>query len=284
MAQVRVLILRAPGTNCDQETAYAFEQAGADADVLHINRLLESPQQIDAYQVLCLPGGFSYGDDIAAGRIVAGQLRHHLVDTLHQFRDAGKLVLGICNGFQVLLKSGLLLPDEPGQKPPATLTWNDSGQFIDRWVDLKPSSDHCVFLQGIDHLYLPIAHAEGKFVAREETLLQRLDDSGQLALRYAASGEEPVTAGARTSAVSSTADRSTATAPPCSASPMTAINPNGSQADVAGVCDETGRVFGLMPHPERHIHATHHPRWTREPQPEIADGLKVFLNAVRFFE
>ncbi len=165
MPQVRVLILRAPGTNCDQETAFAFQQAGGDARVLHINRLLEHPKQADEYQVLCLPGGFSYGDDIAAGRIVAGQIRHHLVDVFQRFRDTGKLILGICNGFQILLKSGLLLPDDDQPRPPATLTWNDSGRFEDRWVQLQTDHDRCVFLRGTTTMYLPIAHAEGKFVA-----------------------------------------------------------------------------------------------------------------------
>jgi phosphoribosylformylglycinamidine synthase subunit PurQ / glutaminase len=262
MPKVRVLILRAPGTNCDQETAFAFQQAGGDSRVMHINRLLEQPAQADEYQVLCLPGGFSYGDDIAAGRIVAGQLRHHLVETFQRFRDAGKLILGICNGFQILLKSGLLLPDDAQPVPPATLTWNDSGHFEDRWVHLKVDQDRCVFLRGIDTLYLPIAHAEGKFVARDATTLQRLSTQGQLALRYWSDD-----------------------APPASADAALAFpaNPNGSQANVAGVCDETGRVFGLMPHPERFIHRTQHPHWTRRPGRASADGLPVFRNAVKYF-
>ncbi len=127
MAQPRVLILRAPGTNCDLETAHAFERAGARCERLHVNRLLESPQTIAQFQIMCLPGGFSYGDDLAAGRILGSQLRQHLAGTMRDFREAGKLILGICNGFQILLKSGLLLPDDPQHGPPATLAWNAQG-------------------------------------------------------------------------------------------------------------------------------------------------------------
>jgi phosphoribosylformylglycinamidine synthase len=253
----RVLILRAPGTNCDRETAFAFETAGARADAVHLNRLLENPRLTGNYQILCIPGGFSYGDDIGAGRIFGNQMRHHLRDTLFAFKDAGKLILGICNGFQILIKSGVLLPDR-ADEPIATLTLNESGKFEDRWVHLRVASPKCVFLQGVDRMYLPVAHAEGKFVARDEATLQRLDQAGQLVLRYAAepqfSGPVPY--------------------PHC---------PNGAQLCVAGLCDDTGRVFGLMPHPERHIDPTQHPHWTRERR-ERGDGLAVFENAVRFFK
>jgi len=267
MATPRVLILRAPGTNCDQETAYAFERAGAKTELVHINRLLENPHLSNAFQILCLPGGFSYGDDIAAGRILANQIRHHLQDTLHAFKAAEKLILGICNGFQILVKSGLLLEDVEGQAP-ATLTWNDSGRFIDRWVQLVPDQGNCVFLQGIDSMYLPIAHAEGKFVAANPSVLQQLEDRGQLALRYT-DEVSPSTA-----TRNSTGGRQVVPFP---------FNPNGSQGSVAGVCDASGRVFGLMPHPERYIEHTHHPRWTRiEPRAE-GDGLAIFQNAVHYF-
>jgi phosphoribosylformylglycinamidine synthase len=262
MPQARALILRAPGTNCDQETAFAFEQAGGQAQVLHINRLLERPALADEYQVLCLPGGFSYGDDIAAGRIAADQIRHRLVETFTRFRDANKLVLGICNGFQILLKSGLLLPDGPGGVVPATLTWNDSGHYEDRWVHLRTEHEACVFLRGIDTMYLPLAHAEGKFVARDPEVLTALAERGQLALRYA-----------------DLADPQRALSDPL---PFP-LNPNGSHANVAGVCDATGRVFGLMPHPERFIHRTQHPQWTRRAEVQTGDGLRIFRNAVEYF-
>ncbi len=256
MPQPRVLILRAPGTNCDRETEFAFEQAGGRVEAVHVNQFLESPRLAADSQILCLPGGFSYGDDIAAGRILANQIRHHLYDALNEFKAAGKLLLGVCNGFQVLIKAGVLLADVRGE-PPATLTGNDSGKFEDRWVRLNVTSDKSVFLQGVQSLYLPIAHAEGKFVARDDAALHQLQQNGQLVLRYAAQ------------------DGGQRVAYP--------DNPNGSQADVAGVCDETGRVLGLMPHPERHIDPTHHPRWTRGEGATPPDGVAIFENAVRYF-
>jgi len=252
-----VLILRAPGTNCDHETAFAFERAGGIAQSVHINQLLESPELVRQFQILCIPGGFSYGDDIAAGRILASQLKGDLADVIAEFHATEKLILGICNGFQVLIKSGFLLPpDEHGL--PATLSWNDSGRFVDRWVHLKTDSDKCYFLEGVENLYLPIAHAEGKFVARHEAVLDSLQEGQQLALKYCnpdgqnGQVEHP-------------------------------HNPNGSQRHVAGICDVTGRILGLMPHPERHIEATHHPQWTRRGAVGPGDGLVIFENAIRFF-
>ena len=254
MAQPNVLVLRAPGTNCDQETGYAFEKAGAAASYAHINQLIESPSKIADAQILCLPGGFSYGDDIAAGRILASQLQSKLADVIHKFHADGKLILGICNGFQILIKTGFLLePTDEGL--PATLTWNDCGRFIDRWVHLRTDDAKCIFLKDVDRMYLPIAHAEGKFVPRDEATLEGLRSKNQLALTYASgNGSEKVD------------------------------NFNGSVADVAGVCDPTGRIFGLMPHPERYIDPTHHPHWTRGGMPDEGDGMAIFRNAVGYFE
>lgn len=246
----RVLVLRAPGTNCDGETAFAFQRAGGAADIVHLNRWLEAPRLADQYQILCIPGGFSYGDDVAAGRIFGNQLRHHLADSLAAFRGAGKLILGVCNGFQVLIKSGLMDSDDrEGQG--ATLTWNASGRFIDRWVNLRASGDRSVFLAGIDQIELPIAHAEGQFRGRDNAVLDRLEQAGQLVLRYDAEQRDG--------------------------------NPNGAQRDVAGLCDKSGRVFGLMPHPERFIDRTQHPQWTRRPAFDEGDGLRIFRNAVGYF-
>ncbi|HEV3344675.1 MAG TPA: phosphoribosylformylglycinamidine synthase I [Pirellulales bacterium] len=255
----RVLVLRAPGANCDLESAFAFERAGAVAERVHVNRLLERDTLLAGYQILCLPGGFSYGDDLGAGRILGSQIRHHLRDALHEFKAAGKLVLGICNGFQILVKSGLLLDDDDAGRPAATLTNNESGKFEDRWIRLHTMGNKCVFFWGIDTMYLPVAHAEGKFVPRDAATFRALESAGQLVLRYSAvSGE-----------------KSSDVAYPA--------NPNGSVGGVAGVCDSTGRVCGLMPHPERHIDPTQHPRWTRQALAHEGDGLRVFRNAVRFF-
>jgi phosphoribosylformylglycinamidine synthase len=259
MPTPRVLILRAPGTNCDGETAFAFDQVGGQAELVHVNRLLDDPQLPKQYQILCVPGGFSYGDDVGAGRILGEQIRHHLAETLKTFKDEEKLILGICNGFQVLIKSGVLLPDDPKKGPAATLTWNDSGKFEDRWVNLKVDGSQCVFLAGMERMYLPIAHAEGKFVTRDQAALDWLDVHGQLVLRYTrrsgeGNGQVPYPE-----------------------------NPNGSIGNVAGACDHTGRVLGLMPHPERHIDPTQHPRWTRGEAGNVGDGLRLFQNAVDYF-
>src|SRR3972149_9521881 len=184
MPTPNVLILRAPGTNCDVETAFAFQQAGAKTETLHINRLLEQPDIFERFQILCIPGGFSYGDDIAAGRILGNQIQHHLAEQMAKFKDEGKLILGTCNGFQVLMKSPVLLESDRERGPAATLTLNDSGIYEDRWVKLEVKGTKCVFLKGIEGMYLPVAHAEGKFVARDEQTLWDLDFAGQLVLRY----------------------------------------------------------------------------------------------------
>ena len=264
MAQPRVLILRAPGTNCDGEAAYAFERAGGRSESLHVNRLLEASSLLRDFQILCLPGGFSYGDDIAAGRILGNQIRHHLANCIHEFKAAGKLILGICNGFQILIKSGILLPVDRDFRPAATLTWNDSGRFEDRWVRLYTAGSKSIFFAGIDTMYLPVAHAEGKFMPRGQEVLHQLETNDQLVLHY----------GCRSAA---------RTGRMMTAEVAYPDNPNGSLGDVAGVCDETGRVCGLMPHPERHIDPTQHPRWTREPMPSAGDGLRLFQNAVNYF-
>ena len=251
MLAPRALVLRAPGTNCDLETAHAFERAGGIARRVHVQALAERPAVADDYQILCIPGGFSYGDDVASGRILALELVTRLSDMLRRFRDRGGLVIGICNGFQVLLQTGLLLSDEAGQRQ-ATLAHNRSGRYVDRWVRLRCQPGNCVFLHGLTTLELPVAHAEGRFVARSEADLESLAAAGQLPLRYAADAGGVAT------------------------------NPNGSVADVAGSCDPTGRVFGLMPHPERFISATQHPAWHGRLDPDAAgSGLAVFVNAVR---
>jgi phosphoribosylformylglycinamidine synthase subunit PurQ / glutaminase len=256
MATPKVLILRAPGTNCDEETAFAFERAGAVADRLHVNQLRDRPNRLRPYQILVIPGGFSYGDDVGAGRILASQLQNYLADAVREFRDAEKFVLGVCNGFQVLLKAGLLVPpDEDG--PLATLAHNTSGRFEDRWVDLHVTPNHCPMLKGISRLHVPVAHGEGNFVCRKEWILKGLAQAGQVVLRYAGPNGEPA------------------------AYPY---NPNGSQGDIAGICDTTGRVLGLMPHPERHVLPTQHPRWTRYGLKPEGDGLQLFRNAVEFFK
>lgn len=258
MPRPRVLVLRAPGTNCDQEAAFAFNAAGGQAELLHVNRLLESPNQLNQFQILCLPGGFSYGDDLAAGRVLAVQVQHFLRDAVENFKAREGLIWGICNGFQVLIRTGALLePTAEGAQ--ATLTWNNSGRFEDRWVHLEANAQRCVLLRGIYRMYLPVAHAEGKFVPRDRETLARLEAGGQIVLRYA----------------TAEGDR---------ASQQYPANPNGSVDDIAGICDSTGRVLGLMPHPERFIDRLQHPRWTRESLADEGDGLEMFRNAIEYFD
>jgi phosphoribosylformylglycinamidine synthase subunit PurQ / glutaminase len=256
MATPRVLILRAPGANCDLETEFACLQAGAQAERLHINRLRDNPELLNKFQILVIPGGFTYGDDVAAGKILGNQLRHFLADALREFRDKEKLILGICNGFQTLLKAGLIIPpDEDG--PLATLAHNAHGRFEDRWIHMAAVPGKSPFLTGYESLYLPIAHGEGRFVCRKEWIRKGLEQAGQVVLRYVDESGNP--------------------------GPFP-INPNGSEGDIAGVCDASGRVLGLMPHPERHVLPTHHPQWTRRGLASEGDGLRLFRNAVEFFE
>jgi phosphoribosylformylglycinamidine synthase len=246
----RVFILRTAGTNCEHEAAYAFERAGATPSFVHINRLLENPKQVHDFQIWAFPGGFSYGDDIAAGKILANQITQHLKEVLSDFVAAGKPVIGICNGFQVLVKTDFLpgpLAGRTGQT--ATLTNNDSGRFTDKWVQLsqpaKPS--RCIWTRGLEPLDLPIAHGEGKFVPATENIRKAMWETDRVALVYA-----------------------------------NGTNPNGSADDIAGVCDSTGLVFGLMPHPERYIEPFQHPAWTSQnPLPAVGSGLRIFENAVK---
>ncbi|MGN6725504.1 MAG: phosphoribosylformylglycinamidine synthase I [Tepidisphaeraceae bacterium] len=246
----RTLILRTAGTNCDGETQHAFELAGASVDRLHLNHLLRDPSILSNYQMLAFAGGFSYGDDIAAGKILANQITHHLREPLRAFIDAGKPIIGICNGFQVLVKTDLL----PGSKTApaaqtATLAHNDCGRFVCEWVRVKAVSKKCVWTKDLGEIDLPIAHGEGKFVPATDAIRRQLQDNDQIALVYA---DE---------------------------------NPNGSTDAIAGVCDESGLVFGLMPHPERHVSVLQHPAWTRQGDPtREGAGLKVFRNAVKHVE
>ena len=255
---VQVLVLRAAGSNCDLETKHAFEFVGASAELIHINRLLNKNVKLADYQILAIPGGFTYGDDISAGKILANQIKYQLADHLAEFHQSGKLVIGICNGFQVLVKSGLLPNVALGRAQDVTLTFNDSGKFEDRWVHLNVKNSPCVFTQDTKkQLYFPVAHAEGKFVPRNSSVLASLKENKQIVLQYTApEGDE-------------------------TGYPQ---NPNGSVENIAGICDGTGRVLGLMPHPERHIDPTNHPQWTRRGLAREADGVCIFRNAVNYFE
>ena len=249
---IKVLMLRAPGTNCDAETVFAFQQAGAAVTSVHVNQLIRREQLLSDYQIMVIPGGFTYGDDIGAGKVLANELKLNLGEDITRLIDAGGLILGICNGFQVLVKAGILPEISNWGSPMLTLANNDSGKFECRWVHLwvnKGSS--CVFTKGIESMYLPVAHGEGKIVADSEVLPEL-----NVVLRY-------------------TDERGNSEA-------GYPHNPNGSAANIAGICDASGRVFALMPHPERYIRGTQHPQWTRQGARDYGDGFQVFLNAVRW--
>ena len=257
MKKAKTLVIRTAGSNCDYETVHAFKHVGSEVDLVHINQIVAQKALLNDYHVLAIPGGFTYGDDISAGKVLANEIKYKLKEQLQKFINDGKLIIGICNGFQVLVKTGLL-PEinlhEGDQQ--VTLTDNDSGKFEDRWIYLQPISQKCVFTKGMtESVYYPIAHAEGKFVAKNKQVLDDLKRNDQIVFQYIN---------------------------PESESADYPWNPNGSVENIAGICDPSGRIFGLMPHPERHFHPTQHPRWTREGLKEEADGYKIFQNAVEY--
>lgn len=270
MSKVNALVLAGYGLNCDHETAYAFELAGAKAVRVHINSLINGDVKLEDFQIMVFVGGFSWGDDHGAGVIQAVRLKTNLGEKLKQFIGNGNLVLGICNGFQTLVNLGLL----PGfnhdySVRSVALTFNDCGNFRDDWVNLKVNSaSPCIFTKDMDCLELPIRHGEGKFYSDESTI-ERLVNSNQVVIQYSMPDGEL-------------------------ANSVFPYNPNGSVLDIAGICDPTGRIFGLMPHPEAYNHPTNHPDWTRQKE-ELkrqgkvfemgpATGLQIFQNAVDFIQ
>jgi phosphoribosylformylglycinamidine synthase len=255
----KILILHATGTNRDREAAWACELAGGVPEIVHINQLTASERRLLDYQMLVLPGGFSYGDDLGAGKLWAVALRHRLADELATFVAARRPVLGICNGFQALVKAGLLPGDGNHFNGPttaaATLTRNDSAQFECRWVYLQPQAHSpCIFTRGLtEPIYCPVAHGEGKFVARDANTLAEIEARGGVALRYVDEMGRP---------------------------PDYPWNPNGSQANIAGICDPSGTILGLMPHPEDHLIPPQHPQFQRDRRGLL--GLPLFQNGIRY--
>ncbi len=264
--KVRVLVLAGYGLNCDHETAHAFDLAGGASHRIHINDLISGRVLLQDYDILVLGGGFSWADDHGAGVLEAVRLQHNIGEALQRFIEEGKLVLGICNGFQALVNLGFLPGfDADYKQKRVALTYNDCGNFRDDWVNLVANQQSlCVFTKGITELELPIRHGEGKFIAPAE-VIKRLTDQGQIVLQYAT--PEGAVAGGNFP-----------------------YNPNGSVEDIAGICDPTGRIFGLMPHPEAFHHWTNHPDWTRRKvlskrqgrhiDTELTVAMKIFKNAV----
>ena len=264
MKKPRVLILWGYGINCEVETAHAFKLAGADPEIVHLSDIFSGEKRIGDYQILCFPGGFLDGDHLGSAQACAHRFRYlkikgkvPLWDELMEFLSKSGLIIGICNGFQLLVKMGLLPGGEFMGTRKVSLTYNDSGRFEDRWVYLKVNPDcPSVFLKGLEFLYFPIRHGEGKFVVESDEVLNYLKTNNQIALQYA----HPETK------------------EPTSDYPY---NPNGSVLSIAGISDPTGRILGLMPHPEAYNHFTNHPRWTRK-EPLHPVGIELFKNAVNW--
>ncbi len=266
--KVKVIVTTGYGTNCEVEMAHACRLAGADqVDIVHLSDLLDGSVSLLDYHFLNLPGGFLDGDNLGAAQAGAHRLRYakvkgsdqRLLDQILEFVERGGLILGVCNGFQLMVKTGLLPGlDNNYENRTVSLTYNDSGRFEDRWVTCQVNSDSpCVFTRGIDWIELPIRHGEGKFVAKEEGVLERLEKDNLICIQY----------------VSPDSGLPTQDYP---------HNPNGSELAIAGICDPSGRLMGLMPHPEAFNHRTNHPRWTRLDLPEEGAGIKFFRNAVDY--
>lgn len=244
---VKTAVVTGFGINSDKELALAFRMAGSEALPVHITTLLENPSLLEGFDILALPGGFSYGDHLGSGRVISQLIKKNLKKELMDFVARGKLVIGICNGFQMLVKMGIL-PNLAGDwAPETTLVNNEGGCFIDRWVSLRYEDDTpCVWTKGIGKGDLPIRHGEGRFIVRDEGIMKVLKEKKLIALRYEGG------------------------------------SPNGSQEDLAGLCDPTGRVFGLMPHPEAFLYPENHPQWRSGQVGTL--GLKIFQNGVDYIK
>ena len=255
MGKVNVLVLRAAGINCDEEIMHCWRLAGAVPRLVHINELATHPELLDETDIVTIPGGFSFGDDIAAGTILGQRILSSFAANLRALVERGGGILGVCNGFQTLVKAGLL-PGGPRSRSQLTVTFNDSARFEARWVRLEVCTSRCPFLTPGTILELPVEHAEGRVVVESAGVAQELMRDGFVALRYV-----------------DLAGRSD----------VYPANPNGSVLGSAGLCDATGRIFGLMPHPDRHFDHCQHPQWTRRTTSAPPDGLTVFQNAVRYW-
>ncbi|NGX57515.1 MAG: Phosphoribosylformylglycinamidine synthase subunit PurQ [Chlamydiae bacterium] len=255
MSCVKALVITGYGINCEKEMAVACEMAGADTTICHAQRLLNHQVNLNDYHFLCLPGGFAFGDELGAAKVLANRIsrRESLIQDLKDFVAEGKCILGVCNGFQLLVKLGLLPNSDKEQR--ISLTYNDHARFDNRWIGHRVHSSHCIFTQGLDHLHLPIRHGEGKFVVKDKKFVDELISADQVVFRYHPN------------------------------------NPNGSEEHIAGICDSTGRILGMMAHPEAALYFTNHPDWLRRkeqskrektPLPEYGEGYMLFKNAIDY--
>lgn len=259
--KVKVLIITGFGLNCEAETSAAFNYCGASAKQIHLNDILAGKHSPEEFHILVFIGGFSFGDHLGAGTVFANRVKFRMRDSVEKFITDGKLVIGICNGFQTLTRLGLVPAlDKKYFIQQTALAHNDSGVFRDDWVWLKANpKSPCIFTKGIDRIFLPVRHGEGKFAA-EDRIIKEIEEKNLTALKYCDS------------------DGNTNCAFPC--------NPNGSIKNIAGICDPTGRIFGLMPHPEAYLSPYNSPRWTHEKLkgklPGEGQGVAIFRNAVEF--
>lgn len=262
MTKPKVLIITGYGVNCEAESKHAWSLAGAEPILVHLNDLLDQPEQLEEFQAMMFIGGFSYGDHMTSGHVFSLRVKHHMQAHLQKFIDDGKLIMGVCNGFQVMTKMGLL-PGLDGNyfEPKVALMQNDCGTFQNFWCDIRfEETSPCVFTQGIGTLPLPIRHGEGKIFTLDDNVLAQMEEQGCVAARYVDEANQP-----------------TQNFP---------TNPNGSLNAIAGLCDPTGRIFGLMPHPEAYLFPENYPHWDQQKLdgelPENGLGLRLFKNAVDF--
>lgn len=268
MKKLKAIVLTGYGINCDYETEFALQQAGFEAKRVHVNDLIEGKEKLESYALFAFPGGFSFGDDLGAGKALSNKILHSpLKEALLDFVQEKKLVVGICNGFQIITKLGLLPAlNRKYFEQTVSLSFNDSGRFEDRWVKMKVNAkSKCVFTKGIDFLELPVRHGEGKFVPLNQQVLEEINEKNLVVVQYTDSA--------------------------LNATQKYPLNPNGSIEAIAGICNEAGTVFGLMPHPEAHLFFENHPKWTRikeelkragKKPPSKGHGMKVFENAFQY--
>lgn len=274
MATPKALIITGYGINCEEETAKAFIQNGALANIVHINDLIAAPQKLKEYQIMAFPGGFSYGDDTGSGNAMANKIRNNINDEILAFAREDKLIIGLCNGFQILVNLGLVpaTDNQYGQREVALMP-NKTARYECRWVHLKKTSQKCIWTRDIEMIHLPIAHGEGNFYTDTQTL-KKLHANDQIVWKYIREDGTP-------------------------ANNEFPFNPNGALEDIAGICDDSGRILGMMPHPERFNSFTNEEGWTltkekliradlsrhgmEKPLPKTGAGLKLFHNAVKYF-
>jgi phosphoribosylformylglycinamidine synthase subunit PurQ / glutaminase len=268
MATPKTLVITGYGINCEEETAYVFRKAGAEADIVHVNDLIDGHKNMKDYQILAIPGGFSYGDDTGAGNALSNRIKNNLNEQVLAFAQEDKLAIGICNGFQMIANLGLVPATENQYgKREVALMWNKTARYECRWVHMKVESQKCIWTRGIEKLFVPVAHGEGNFYTEPE-ILKYIKDNDQVVFRYTKPDGSP-------------------------SNNEFPHNPNDALEDIAGLTDPSGRLLGLMPHPERFHTFTNHPDWNRikeehkrkgEPLPEEGEGMKIFRNAVKYFK